>query len=212
MVLADVFPRTEILAAVPAAQFEVRTLKDLARFAVEEPSTLMGLGFASWDHALSCGKHNLDPEMLAAPIQAEDPMLIRYVAEALGRPVLLDFHHVNASLPGQNEAFATTTLAHLYPNHVHIGDVLLLDPSRPRTGPRWIDQKFESLRLFPAFLERLRTAALELGAEKLTLTAANRSLRLVFERYGFRMADTFGARYIEAHHLDSSFPMELPLA
>lgn len=114
---------------------------------------------------------------------------------------------MTASWPGDPRPFAALSLAHLYPNHVHIGDALLLDPSRPRQNPPHVDQTHESLRLFPSLLDRLAAAASQRGAEMLTLTAANRPLRDTFERYGFCLADTIGARWIESAGLQNSFPM-----
>lgn len=212
MPLSDVFPRAEILAAVPTAQFWEQGLGEFDAFALLEPNTARTFGFAVWDHAMSGGAHpNVDPRMLAKPIDDEDPLLIRHVADALDRDVLLDFQHVAARRPGEADPFAALSLAHLYPDQVHIGDVQLLDPAKPRTDSQWADQTHQGLRLFPIVLDRLKVAAANLGARKLTLTAANRPLRTTFERYGFRMSDTIAAKGIEAGGYDHSFPMELRL-
>jgi hypothetical protein len=209
MRLPDVFPRAEIAAAVPGAVFRDLDGQGLESFTADNPNTMIAFGFATWDHALSSGRHDdLDPQMLAGPINDEDPWFIRHVEVALGQRALLDFHYAEARTPGAPEPFASVSLAHLYPNHLHIGDVLLLDPNRPRQDSRWIDQKYTSLRLFGVLLENLRAAAAALGVEKLTLTAANRQLRVAFERHGFRLADTMGARMIEAVGADHGFPME----
>lgn len=92
MPLADVFPREAILQAVPTALFQDFKREDFEAFAQDEPNTAMTFGFAAWDHALSCGEHDdLDPQSLAGPIDAGDPLLIRHVAAALGRDALFDF-------------------------------------------------------------------------------------------------------------------------
>jgi hypothetical protein len=172
MRIAEVFPRAEILAAVPTADFMELDLADYDAFAKVEENTAITFGFAVWDHAMSSGAHgDVDPQMLAGPVNSGDPLLIRRVEEALKRPALFDFHHVAARRPGDAEQFAALSLAHLYPNHLHIGDVLLLDPAKPRTDSPWTDQTHESLRLFPLVFDRLKVAAAELGAEKLTLRA-----------------------------------------
>lgn len=212
MSLADVFPSAEIQASVPTAEFRKFALADFEAFASLEPNTARTFGFAVWDHAMSGGAHpDVDPQILAKPINDEDPLLIRHVEGALGRDVLFDFHHVAARRPGEPEPFAALSLAHLYPDQVHIGDVLLLNPAKPRNDSTWADQTHESLRLFPLVLDRLKVAVADLGAHRLTLTAANRPLRKTFERYGFRMSDTIAAKGIEAGGFDHSFPMELRL-
>lgn len=207
MKLEDVFPREAISAAAPGAKFEAWDLTSFEAFAEREPHTAMGYGFAAWDHALSSEKHAaLDPFCLAGPINAGDPLLIRHVEAALGTPAILDFHHVAATLEGQPDPFAALSLAHLYPNHLHIGDVLLLDPAKPRPDPD-VDRPFESLRMMPAVLARVREAALSIGAEAITLTAANVPLRKLFEQHGFRIA----GKMVEAAGAGHSFPMTLPL-
>lgn len=213
MPLAQVFPRDEILAVAPAATITACGLAEFDAFAGDQRETARGFGFACWDHALSSGQHEaLDLQMLAGAVNAGDPLLLRRVEEALGQAALFDFHHVTARLGDDPEPFAALSLAHLYPNHLHIGDVLLLDPTQPRNDSHWADQRFRSLRLFPLVLDRLVAAAGDLGAEKLTLTAANRPLRATFERYGFTMADTMGAKMVEAAGVHHSFPMELKLS
>lgn len=212
MSLTAALPREQILAVVPDACFPTLNLAELDHLAVMEPETVRGFGFAAWDHALSSGAHdNLDPQGLAAAINAGDALLIRHVERVLGRRALFDLHYAIATRPGDDEPFAIAALAHLYPNHVHIGDIKLLDPNRPRAGVRWVDQTHESLRLFPVFLENLRAGARALNAEKLTLTAANRPLQATFERHGFVMADTIGAATVVAMDADVGFPMELRL-
>lgn len=212
MRLADVFPRTEILQAVPAAVFRDLNLDTLPEFVSDQPNTMLTFGFATWDHALSSGRHDrIDPRMLSDVVDDGDPWLIRHVQEALGQDALLDFHHSEARLPEAVEPFAALSLAHLYPNHLHIGDVLLLNPTKPRFDSEWIDQKYASLRLFGVVLQNLKAAAATLGAEKITLTAANRPLRAAFERHGFRLADTLAARMNEAAGGDHSFPMGIEL-
>lgn len=212
MPLADVFPTAEVRAAVPTAEFREFALVDFDAFAPLEPNTARTFGFAVWDHAMSGGAHcDVDPQMLAKPINGEDPLLIRHVEGALGREVLFDFHHVAAHRPGDPDPFAALSLAHLYPDQVHIGDVLLLNPAKRRNDSPWADQTHESLRLFPLVIDRLKVVAAELGARKLTLTAANRPLRKTFESYGFRISDTIAAEGIEAGGFDHSFPMELRL-
>ena len=213
MRLSEVFPKAEIQVLIPDAGFRDLSIKELSVFADEHADTMIAFGLATWDHALSCGVHgDLDPQALADPINAGDPWLIRHVEEALGRRALLDFHYTEARRAGAIEPFASISLAHLYPNHLHVGDVLLLDPRKPRHDSPWIDQKFESLRLFGTVLDRLKAAANALGADKLSLTAAHRPLRSAFERHGFRMADTMGAQFVKSWGVDHSFPMELTLA
>lgn len=208
--LAKIVPRAEIEQAVPGASFEEMTAHDLKDFARRKPETLRELALSSWDYALSGEFNHVDPRLFADEVDENDPKLLTKMERALGVKLLRDLYHFEATARGDAAPFAEGTFAVVYPTRLHIADIKMLDPSRPRSGADWSDQTHHSLRLFPALLNNAVRVAREIGTDRITLTAANRSLHDAFARHGFSLADTRSAR--PAFEFGAGIAMMLVLA
>lgn len=208
--LQKIFPRKEILAAVPGVEFQHWGLEDIRAIADMKPEAMHEMGLATWSQAVISGEFDLDPRALAKHVDAEDPHLLRHVSRALDRKVLFDLSYTTGTLPDQSgmEPVLQALIGHLWPRRLHIADVQLLDPRKP-VGDATGDQSHESLRLLGAFMENCKTVAAEVGASKITLTAAYAELLPVFERNGFSVEDSEPGRVARQYGL--GIPMDLHL-
>lgn len=193
--LADVFPKEEIITAVPGAQFAELGLGDLPTIASRHRVKLSEIALTAWDYAMSSDEfRHIDPTVLGEAVDQKHSKLLVMMERVLGRKLLVDIWHVRlASDDLTGPACCEATLAHVYPNRLHLADISLLDPARPRQPAPSPDQSHESLRLFKTFLKRAEGVARRIGAQRITLTAANSDLYDQFQRYGFQLADTRSA-------------------
>lgn len=210
--IADVFPRKEVLSSVPDCelhQFDTSQIKEIIRL---KPRTMHEMGLSTWHAALMSGQFRLDPQALSKHVDSEDPNMLRYVGRALSRKVIFDLSYTYGVIPGQDlpEPAIQATIAHLFPNRLHIGDVKLLNPHKPRPEADVADdQSHESLRLFQPFMENCRNISSEAGIEKITLTAAYAELVEIFQKYGFEVEDSEMGRM--AVQFGVGVPMEIKL-
>jgi hypothetical protein len=194
MNLSKIVPRAEIEAAVPGSSFIERTKRDLNILAQEEAQFLRELALSSWDYALSGQFRHVNPRLLGDAVDQYDPKLLIKMERALGIKLLHDVYHFRMTVPGDGEPFAEGVFASMYNKRLHIADIKMLNPAKPRQDSEWPDQTHHSLRLFPTLLDNAREVGGEIGAERITLTAANLSLFDAFGKHGFRLADTRSAR------------------
>ncbi len=205
MNLAKIVPRAAIEAAVPGSSFVERTKRDLNVLAQEEAQSLRELALSGWDYALSGPFRQVDPRLLGDAVDQHDAKLLIKMERALGIKLLHDVYHFRMTLPEDSEPFAEGTFASMYNKRLHIADIKMLNPAEPRQDSEWPDQTHHSLRLFSTLLDNAREVGGEIGAERITLTAANPSLFDAFRRHGFRLADTRTAR--SAYEAGVGIPM-----
>lgn len=211
-VLDTIFPTEEVLAAVPelrVRQLGIRDIKDIVRF---KSKAMFEMGLSTWHAALMSGSFNLDPRMLSKHVDCGDPHLLKHVSRALNRKVIFDLNYTFGEIPSQalREPAVQTTIAHLFPNRIHIADAKLLDPRKPLPGTEDDDDRsHESLHLFSIFVANCRAAAAEIAAEKITFTAAYAELVDPFRKHGFEVEESdFGRMALE---FGMGIPMEMRL-
>lgn len=210
--LSQVFPTDRIVDLVPGAEIVSLGKPDIKEIALLKPKTMHEMGMATWHAAMQSGNFNVDPKMLAKYIDDGDPHILKRVSQALGQKVVFDISYCFATLPDVKleEPAIQTLVAHLYPSRLHIGDVKLLDPRRPRSDTEHAgDQSHESLRLFSVFLNNCKIVAKNLGAEKISLTAAYVELVETFRAHGFEVEDSELARL--GLRFGMGIPMEINL-
>lgn len=206
--LSEIFPTEHIVELVPEAEIHSLGRADIKEIVSLKPKTMHEMGLSTWHAAMMSGQFDVDPAMLAEHVDSGDPNLLKRVSHALGQKVVFDLNYSYATIPGQHleEPAIQSLIGHLYPNRLHIGDVKLLDPRKPRSDSmNEDDQSHQSLRLFGEFMENCRSAAEEIGANKITLTAAYGKLLDPFRAHGFEVEDS------EMGRMAVSFGMGIPM-
>jgi len=210
--LHAIFPEQGIRAAIPEAAFTSFGMKDLSSIVRLKSLALFELGLTTWHAAMMSRQFRVAPNALGDLVDRKEPNLLKYVSRALNRKVLFDISYRFATDPSTEASPPKLQLlvAHTYPNRLHIADIQLLDPRKPKAGAGADDdQSHESLRLLGVTLENAKTVAREIGADQITLTAANRELVPVFARHGFTVERSLAAQ--QAVAMDAGVPMQLDL-
>ena len=193
--LSRIVPIDDVKSIVPDFQLTERTKNELQRFAAEDSETLREIALSSWDYALSTEFNDINPRLLGDAVDRNDPKLLIKMERALGVKLLDDLYSFKMRVSAEDaEPFAEGTFASVYRRRLHIADLKLLNPNKPRSDAEYPDQTHESLRLLSVLLERARVVAREIGAERITGTAANRRLFDAFQKHGFLLSDTRGSR------------------
>ncbi|NKL75724.1 hypothetical protein [Rhizobium leguminosarum] len=208
-ILDEIFPAAEISEKLPDAQVSVLGVKDLPEIIRLKGMTMFEMGLTTWHAAMISGQFEVSPNSLGDLVDRGEPNLLKYVSRALNRKVVFDISYRYATVPGAAtmEPKMQVLVAHLFPNRLHIADVQLLDPRKPKKNSQLNDdQSHESLRLFGVLIANAERVAKEVQAEQITLTAANRRLVTAFQKYGFKVEDSGMAR--QAMAFDAGIPME----
>ncbi|MBY5818475.1 hypothetical protein HFN60_22950 [Rhizobium leguminosarum] len=208
-ILDEIFPAAEISEKLPDAQVSVLGVKDLPEIIRLKGMTMFEMGLTTWHAAMISGQFEVSPNSLGDLVDRGEPNLLKYVSRALNRKVVFDISYRYATVPGAAtmEPKMQVLVAHLFPNRLHIADVQLLDPRKPKKNSQLNDdQSHESLRLFGVLIANAERVAKEVQAEQITLTAANRRLVTTFQKYGFKVEDSGMAR--QAMAFDAGIPME----
>ncbi|AIC29516.1 phage family protein (plasmid) [Rhizobium etli bv. mimosae str. IE4771] len=210
--LHTIFPEYGVRAAIPEATFTSLGMKNLSSIATLKPQTMFELGVTTWHAAMMSRQFSVAPNALGDLVDRREPHLLKHVSRALNRKVLFDLSYQFASVPGADtiQPKVQVLVAHTYPNRIHIADVQLLDPRKPKAGAAADDdQSHESLRLLGPTIENAVKAAHDTDADQVTLTAANRGLVAVFGRYGFAVERSQFAE--QAMAVGFGIPMQMDL-
>ncbi|MFW2227764.1 hypothetical protein [Rhizobium sp. CRRU65] len=208
--LHTIFPEDGVRTAILEATFTSFGLKNLPSIATLKPQTMFELGLTTWHAAMMSGKFSVAPNILGDLVDRREPHLLKHVSRALNRKVLFDLSYRLANVPGTETIQPKTQVlvAHVFPNRIHIGDVQLLDPRKPKGGAEADDdQSHESLRLLGPTIENAVKAARDVGADQITLTAANGELVSVFSRHGFAVEESPFAK--QAMAMGLGIPMQI---
>lgn len=210
--LSDVLPTAQIVAQVPEVEIQTLGVADIKEIVCLKPKTMHEMGLSTWHAAMMSGQFKVDPAMLGKFVDSGDPNFLKRVQQALGQKVVFDLNYSFATIPEQNldEPAIQILVGHLYPNRLHIGDMKLLHPLKPRSDTdHESDQSHESLRVLSVLMKNCREAAEGIGADKITLTAAYIGLVEPFQQHGFEIEDSEMGRM--AAKFGRGIPMEINL-
>jgi hypothetical protein len=214
MHLTDIVPLDQI-QRVLGAKLRVRHLatSDWRKFLPIDRDALFGMAASAWHRLVESGSPKVDPMAMRSYFQAWDPHLAEAMEGVIGRPLLKELGFCEATLEHSGAPFvvATSCVAQLYSDELHLGDIGLADPSRPltRSKQKSPSHGFHGFGLLSTVMANLFEAASERGCRSITLTAAHRPLVRVFERYGFAVENNdFGKRALRS---GISIPMESPV-
>lgn len=208
--LSEIFPDEQVIKFVPEVEIRALGRADIKEIVNLKPKSMHEMGLSTWHAAMMSGQFDVDPAMLAKHVDSGDPNILKRISQALGQKVVFDLNYTFATIPDQDldEPAIQSLVGHLFPNRLHIGDVKLLDPRKPRSDSLHEgDQSHQSLRLFGDLMANCRSVAKEIGANKITLTAAYGELIDPFREHGFEVEDSEMGRLAEEFGM--GIPMEI---
>lgn len=191
MELRDVVPRKEVelrfQGDLVTEEYAFPELDKIIAVASEE---VYGTAMNVWNRIVTRRLRAVDPQALADCVETCDPRTYREIERIIEASVITDCVYYDASAKG--EAVARVILFRVFPNSLHLADVVFQDPSAPLPAEdRTALRTYRGLGLLPAVVERMKRFAAEQGVEFLTLTAASRELLPLFERQGFTVENNF---------------------
>lgn len=199
MQLADIVPLDRIEASLgQSLQVKKVNGSDWRELLAQTPPKTLGIAMHAWHRLVQSGKPKVDPMMMRAFFEKQDPELAGAIERLIGRPLVQDFGFMKATIQYKGKRFlvATSCAAQLYSGELHFYDIALADPRYPiakkfRRSPH---QHHRGFGLLPTVVENVRACALERDCPAVTLTAAHPRLVPLFERYGFAVEDSELAR------------------
>jgi len=167
-------------------------INDIAKLS---PATCRDIGLSAWDKLIQLGIYKGDPMAIAKYVNNGEPRIHMKVANIIGKRIIKDIYysagHLEDNTLDDNQVFEFM-VAHVYPNSLHLADILLQNPLQPIPEPEQnhFDQKYKGFGLLRTVMKNLEDKGKELGCDILTLTAARRDQVPLFEKYGFSVRDS----------------------
>ena len=201
--------RIEAALGQPLHVHRVQTA-DLRQILRDNPDDLFGIASSAWHRIVTAGHLRVDPLQMREHFQNEDPRLAPAIGRVVGRPLLKDFGFLRATVQFRGRPFvvATSCVAHLHSDEVHLYDIAMSDPRHPipQRARRSALQHHRGFGLLSDVMANVFAAAREQSCPVVTLTAASRALVDVFVRHGFAVEENSFAR--DAMEFGLGIPME----
>ena len=215
MELSRVVPVDRIEAAL-GSSLEVTRLQTahLQQILQRNSSDLFGIAASTWHRIATGGRLRVDPMQMRRHFENEDVAgLTRAIERVVRQPMIKEFGFLQATVQHSRRDFvvATSCVAHLFFDELHLYDIAMADPKHPipPRAQKCEIQHHRGFNLLPEVLANVLNAGRERGCSMVTLTAAFRPLVDVFSRHGFAVENNSFAQ--QAMSLGVSIPMEAAL-
>lgn len=192
--MRDIFPQAEIKAKLgKPLQVIQKGMESYEPLLAEEPA-LGGLALNVWNRIVEVEKLASDPYAIRAHINPDGQpkkSLLPAIDPVIGTRAVKDISCTYAAVEDaslvDNEV-GKLVVAHVFPNDLHLADVLFQNPYRPIPDRRrrYAFTFFEGFKMLGPTLERVEAAARRLGCKHITLTCAAPDLVDLFSKFGFR--------------------------
>ncbi|EJU9973497.1 hypothetical protein N5M11_003784 [Vibrio alginolyticus] len=185
-------------------------LSDIRQIQDMTPKTCVDIALNVWDKIISRKLHQVNPMALATYVNRQDPKLHLRVGNVIGKTVVKDIYYALANV--EDSALEDTLsveflAAHVYPNDLHLADILLQNPYSPipQEDRKCEHQEYNGFGLLSTIIDDFFSLAHELNCDFITLTAASIEQVGLFKNYGFEVRDS------DAGRLAMQFGMGIPM-
>lgn len=209
MNIRDIIPKSEIqLRHATPLSFTEYGFADMSHIIRELPDDVLATSLNVWNRIVQYRIRPVNPQALVKWVFEEDPAIFREIERIISRPVFTDAAYLSAAIDGRE--VASISLFRVFPNSVHLADILFRDYTRPLPPEQRIkDRTHHGYGLLSTVITRMRNYAIEHKIDYLTLTAARGDLVPLFEKHGFKVEDNEMARRFLV--TNTCIPMELKL-
>ncbi len=213
MLLTEIVPVVKIealvgdlpLAVEPLNTSDGRTMADAA------PGDIHAIAAYAWHRIVVGGRHGVDPQQMSSFFNPPgDPRFALAIGRVIQTQLIREFGLVTVRDASGFEV-ATSSVALLYDQDLHLHDLAMSDPRRPiGSGDAGYGSRgHHGFGLLGEVVDRLVVAATERGCRVISLTATTRYMVDVFGRHGFEVEDsTFGR---SALAFGMTIPMHRPI-
>jgi hypothetical protein len=211
MQLADVIPieRTESALGKSVTAKRLNTT-DPTLILRNNADELFGIASSAWHRLVMAGRFKVLPMQMRQYFEGEDPRLAPAIEKVIRQPLLKEFGFLRATTEHAGKPFtvATSCVAQLYSNELHLYDIAMFDPRYPlsRSRRRSEIQHHRGFGLLNDVMQNIFASARERNCAIVTLTAASRPLVDVFSRYRFTVEQNDFAK--SAMKFGVGIPME----
>ena len=161
---------------------------DLEKITKLEPQTINGIAMNVWNRIVGYKYRKVNPMELAD--FANDPCVHQMISKIIGEPVIKDIFYVHITVedPALTDKEAChMILAHVFPNDIQIGDILMCNPYKPipKNTTKHRFQKNEGFGVLKTILSNIDQVAHLRKCNYVTLTSASIDQYHLFSKYGF---------------------------
>lgn len=157
------------------------------------PTDIGGICLFIWDEMVH-REEAKEPFKIAPIVNNGFKGIAQFVEHELGASPVKDAYAVSYyNEIESDESFVDVSLAHCWPNDIHIADVEFSDNRKPVGQVRYhkgAERRYHGLHVFGEFLARLDRVAKDKGADRISLLVAHPDLHAVFTRHGFEVSPT----------------------
>lgn len=192
--LKTIYPKDQI-----ASQFGDKSLKvvqyDMAEYAEIvrlKPEAIGGLAIHSWNRIVQVEKLKVNPQAVAPFIDRDgmsSPEMVGAISKIIKEPLIKDISYTLCTVDDdqlQDKEVASLMLATVFPNNIHLIDVMYQNPYKPiPEAERRYMADHKGLGMLGPTLARIEEYARSKGCAYVTLTAAADHLVPLFGKYGY---------------------------
>lgn len=181
--LSEAVPMDVIKRVFPDARSQVvaSDVKSFLANGTDISSTCMFI----WDEMVHRGVAK-EPFKIAPIIHDDFKGIHQFIKKEFGRAPITDAYSVKLFNGHGGDAFGEVVLTEIYPDDIHISDVMFADNRKPVKAHR----RYKGLHVFGEFLARLKEVAESRGKERNSLLCASPPVYEVFSRHGFKVSET----------------------
>lgn len=196
MTIAEIWPKGEIEGLFPGKQIIINEffLSDFKKIRQMKPNSIFEIAGFIWDQFVSLNE-KVNPMKYMRFFQKQNPDLIDLLKNDLKGEPVHDAYYVLSEIVDDSLSYSTISeflVLQIFPNFLHLSDIKFSNPYKPvKPGLKKLPfQKYEGLGLLKTLLLNSENYAKSMKIPCVSLTAATRDHFNLFERYGFKLAET----------------------
>lgn len=187
------------------------TKQNLDLITKREPFTIIAISLNIWNRIVQNKLKKVNPKAVAEYVDNRDPKIHLKISEIIKEPIIKDIIYSLGTVKDskiKEKTVSQITIAHVFPNDLHLADVLFQNPYIPisKSDRKYRLQDFKGLGLLSTLIEKIEQHAKALSCDYITLTASNSELVPLFSKYGFTVEDNSQAKL--ATRVGLTIPME----
>jgi hypothetical protein len=213
--MKDIFPRIELASKLNAPiTFEDYFTNDFDKIYNLKSSSFFSIAMDVWNRIVTRKIISANPQALAKWARNCDPLVYKEIEKLIHKPLFRAIHYTRAFLQDKNldcPKIVECLVAHVYPNDLHLADILVENPYRPlpTDSQKCSIQTHEGFDLLPTIMNNLKRCGQSLKCDYITLVAAKIENVQLFERFGLKVENNEFAR--GSILIGQTIPMEMKL-
>lgn len=154
-----------------------------------DPDRILNTGFTVWDRYARTNP-SVQRTAVREHLHKHGGTFLDAASAIIGEPIIKDICFSRCTVDDASLDYnlvAYLLAAHVYPNNLHLADIILVNPYKPLpiAPTRYKMRRYKGLGLLSTVMSRAEAYAVEQGCDHMTLTADADDVVPLFARFGF---------------------------